>query len=276
VGVDGGGLEVNDELSAGEVPHLDAVVGSEHEPVVLGGEEHAVDCAVDFLLAEELALNEVPDHGEAVLATGGEVGGVGSHVQAVDLRLVADEGVLESHGLVVPDLDGLVPGGGDDDGGLHVLVEPHAGNPVGVGVLLDGELALADGVPDLEVSVDAAAGNLSVVGGEGDGEDVSRVANESLNGLSLSEVPESQGAVPGGSQAISAVLRESQIAHKVAVALEDLLGDAPLLVGVGLALLLNIPDHDGLVSGAGDEELLGLVSLGDLSDLHASNPTVVA
>ena len=48
--------------------------------------------------------------------------------------------------------------------------------------LLDGELALTDGVPDLEVLVSATGGNLSVIGGESDGENVSGVADESLDG----------------------------------------------------------------------------------------------
>lgn len=69
VGVNGDSLEVNDELLGGEIPDLDTVVSTENEPVVLGGEEHAVDWAVDFLLSEEFALNEVPDHGETVFTT---------------------------------------------------------------------------------------------------------------------------------------------------------------------------------------------------------------
>ena len=47
--------------------------------------------------------------------------------------------------------------------------------------LLDGEFALTNGVPDLEILISATAGNLSVVGGESDGEDVSGVADESLD-----------------------------------------------------------------------------------------------
>lgn len=63
-------------------------------------------------------------------------------------------------------------------------------------VLLNGEFALSNGVPDLEVSVNTTTGDLSVIGGESNSKNVSSVANESLNGLSLSEVPESEGTVP--------------------------------------------------------------------------------
>lgn len=58
--------------------------------------------------------------------------------------------------------------------------------------------------------------------------------------------------------------------------LQDLLGYTPFFVWVGLALLLDIPDHDGLISWAWNEELFSLVTLLDFSDLHACNPTVVA
>ena len=109
---------------------------------------------------------------------------------------MADKSVLQSHSLVVPHLDGLVPRCADNDGVLCVLVEFNAGNPVGVSILLYSEFALSNSVPDLEVLVSSTAGNLSVIRREGDGKDVSSVTNESLNGLSLFQVPESQGTVP--------------------------------------------------------------------------------
>ena len=65
-----------------------------------------------------------------------------------------------------------------------------------VGTLLDGELALTNGVPDLEVLVSATAGNLSVVGREGNCEDISGVANESLDCGALLQVPEAESTVP--------------------------------------------------------------------------------
>jgi hypothetical protein len=56
-------------------------------------------------------------------------------------------------------------------------------------VLLNGEFALSNGVPDLEVLVNTTTSDLSVIWGEGNGENVSCVTNESLNGASLFEVP---------------------------------------------------------------------------------------
>lgn len=218
IGVDRGNLDVSNELLRGEIQNLDALLGTDDQPVLLGSEEDNVHGAVHLLLSEELALDEVPNDNEAVLATRGQEGGLRDHGERVDLSLVADKGVLKSHSLVVPHLDCLVPGGADNNGGLAILEELDGRNPVGVGALLNGELALAHGVPDLEVLVSAAAGNLSVVGGEGDGEHVSRVADESLDGVALLEVPQAEGAVPRAGEDVSAVLREGEVAHEVRVA----------------------------------------------------------
>jgi hypothetical protein len=65
-----------------------------------------------------------------------------------------------------------------------------------VGTLFNGEFAFSDGVPDLEVLVSATAGNLSVVGGESNSEDVSLVADKSLDCLTLLQVPEAERTVP--------------------------------------------------------------------------------
>jgi hypothetical protein len=58
----------------------------------------------------------------------------------------------------VPDLDVPVPPAGDDDGVRVVGREPNAGNPVSVTLLLDGVLALGQGVPELDGLV-AGSGN---------------------------------------------------------------------------------------------------------------------
>jgi len=53
------------------------------------------------------------------------------------------------------------------------LVEFNAGDPVSVSVLLNGEFALSNGVPDLKVLVSSTTGNLSVIWGEGNSKNVS-------------------------------------------------------------------------------------------------------
>jgi len=68
---------------------------------------------------------------------------------------VASEGVLQCHSLVIPNLDGLVPRSAYNDGALNILVELDCGDPVSMSVLLNCELALTNGVPDLESLVSA-------------------------------------------------------------------------------------------------------------------------
>lgn len=65
-----------------------------------------------------------------------------------------------------------------------------------MGVLFNGELALSNSVPDLKVLISSTTGDLSVIWGESDGKNVSGVANESLYGLSLFQVPKSKSTVP--------------------------------------------------------------------------------
>ena len=91
------------------------------------------------------------------------------HIEGVDLSLVAGESVLEVHVHAVPNLDGLIPRGGDADHGLGGMVELNAGDGVGVFVLVDGVFALRSGVPDLNLLVKTSSDDLSVIHGEGDG-----------------------------------------------------------------------------------------------------------
>ena len=76
---------------------------------------------------------------------------------------MSSESVHKSHVEVIPDLDGLVPGGGDADGWLLGVVESDAGDSIFVHVLVDGMLALGAGVPDLDLSVKTSGYDLSVI-----------------------------------------------------------------------------------------------------------------
>jgi hypothetical protein len=73
-----------------------------------------------------------------------------------------------------------------------------AGNPVGVWVLvgINGVLADSMDVPDLEILINGTGGNLSIVWGEGNREDILGMSEESLSGGVGLEVPESDGSIP--------------------------------------------------------------------------------
>ena len=60
----------------------------------------------------------------------------------------------------------------------------------------DGELAVAERVPQLDGAVARARDDLAVVGGEGDGENVVGVADEAAGGDTGGELPEAEGLVP--------------------------------------------------------------------------------
>lgn len=217
VGLHGGLGDVGKELLGGKVEDLDTVLGTNDEPVESLGEEDAVNGGLAIVGGEPLALDEVPNHDGAVTGSGGEVGGTVDHVEGVDLGLVSSEGVHEGHVQVVPDLDGLIPGGGDADSGLGGVVELDAGNGISVLVLVDGVLALGSGVPDLNLLVEASSDDLSIVGGKGNGEDVLGVTDELVDGSAAGDVPESDGAVPGGGEGESGVTGEANLRDEMGV-----------------------------------------------------------
>lgn len=95
-------------------------------------------------------------------------------------------------------LDKLVPRAGDDDGVLGVGAEAHARHPLAVALVGDGELAVTEGVPELDCAVAGTGDDLAVVGGEGDGEDVVGVANEPAGGVAGGELPQAESLIPRG------------------------------------------------------------------------------
>ena len=215
--VDGGSGNSLKEGTGREVKNLDASLGTDNEPVELLGEEDDVHGGLAVGGGKELSVNEIPDHDGTVTGAGGEVGGVLDHIDGVDLSLVAGEGVHEGHVEVVPDLDALIPGGGDNDGVLLSVVELDAGNGIGVLVLVDGVSAVTLGVPHLDLVVETTGHELSIVSGDGDGEDILVVANELLDGLASGDVPEADGAVPGGGHDVTGVGSHADFTDEVGV-----------------------------------------------------------
>ena len=69
----------------------------------------------------------------------------------------------------------------------------------------DGELAIAQSVPQLDGAIARAGDDLTVVGGEGDGEDVVGVPDEAARRHTRCELPQAQGFVPGGRECVGTV-----------------------------------------------------------------------
>ena len=226
--------------------------------------------------------SDVPELGLAVSAAGSAEGTVGGDVDGVEVASVASVVSLQLAVGKVPDLeenvgyksrlemlvylDKLVPTGRDDDWGLGKGRESDAGNPLGVAVLLDGELADTDGVPELDGSVPSGGEDLTVVGREGDGENVLGVADESSDGVAAGEVPKSEGGVPGAGKSVLSVGADLDVRDEVGVTLHSALGDT-----VRAFLAGQVPHDDGLVSGRGEEHVRE-----DWGGGNLGNPAVVA
>jgi len=189
--------DVLEDFLGGEVDNLNSLLGSNNEPVEFLREENAVNGGFAVDLSEELSLDEIPNHNLTVTGSGSQESGVVYHVERVDLSLVSDESVHQVHVQVVPHLDGLIPGGGDADSGLLCVIESNTGNGIGVLVLVDSVLAFGTSVPDLDSGVESTGDNLTIIMGNGDGENILGVANKLADSSSLSNVPEADSAVPG-------------------------------------------------------------------------------
>lgn len=69
----------------------------------------------------------------------------------------------------------------------------------------DGELAVTEGVPQLDGAVTGTGNDLAVVGGERDGQDVVVVADKGAGGVTGGQLPETERLVPRGGQSVGTV-----------------------------------------------------------------------
>jgi hypothetical protein len=170
-----------------KVPDLGGVLCGCTEPVAVGREAERVDDGARIERVQPLALNQVPEKSVAALATRCAQRTVRAHRDGIDVSSVAAENGAELAVREVPHLDVAVPGAGDNHRLEGVGREADTGDPSGVAlasavVTADGVLALTECVPELDGAVAGGGDNLTVVRGEGDGEDVLLVADESAGG----------------------------------------------------------------------------------------------
>ena len=72
-------------------------------------------------------------------------------------------------------------------------------------LLSDGELAVSQSVPQLDGAIARSGNDLSVVGGERNGENIVGVSNKSAGGGTGGELPKAESLVPGGGESIGTV-----------------------------------------------------------------------
>lgn len=198
----------------------DAAGGGSAEPVSVGGEDKGVDLITGSQGVEVLRLVQVPQHGSSILSTRSAERPIGRDSNRVDVTGVSNVVGLETAAGELPNLDQLVPTRADNDRVLRVWAESDAGNPLRVTLLSDGELAVAESVPELDGSVSRSRDNLSVVCREGNRENIIGVANESTGGGTGGELPETEGLVPGCRESVCTVRRDDAVRDDVAVAVE--------------------------------------------------------
>ena len=82
----------------------------------------------------------------------------------------------------------------------------------------NGKLAVAQRVPQLDGTIAGAGDDLTVVGGEGDGEDIVGVADEAAGRHASGEFPQTESLIPGGGESVGTVggddLEECEYEHK--------------------------------------------------------------
>ena len=69
----------------------------------------------------------------------------------------------------------------------------------------DGKLTVAQRVPQLDGAIARARDDLTVVGGEGDGEDIVGVTDETAGCHTSGEFPQAESLIPGGGECVGAV-----------------------------------------------------------------------
>jgi hypothetical protein len=77
-----------------------------------------------------------------------------------------------------------------------------------VALVGNGILAIAEGVPELDSAITRTRDDLTIVGGEGYGENVVSVADEATSGDAGRELPEAESFVPGGGKGVCTVGRD--------------------------------------------------------------------
>jgi len=258
------GLElINDGLGL-QIPDLDAGGGGGAQPVTVGGEDQGVDDIIALTLqrVQVLALVQVPKHGDTITSTGSAEGTIGRDGDGVNVTSVTDVVGAQLALGKLPDLDNLVPASGDDDGVGGVGGETDAGDPLGVTILLDGELALTEGVPELDGLVTGSRDDLTVIGREGNRENIVGVTDETAGGGTGVEVPKTEGLVPGSGQSKLTIGGDDNILDGRVVSVKRLLGDTE----VALSIVGQVPDDDGLVTGRRQDHVGRLSGGGDGGD----------
>jgi len=234
---------VNSSLAL-QVPDLDGVLGGSAQPVSVRGEAQVVDDVTGIERVQSLSVGQVPQDGDAVLTTASAQGTIRRDGDGVAVSSVSSQVGAELAVGQVPDLHHLIPSAGNDEWNLGGRGESHAGDPLAVAVLvLDGVLALSQGVPQLDCLISGTTHDLSVVGGEGNGENILGVSEESSGGVTGVQVPQPKGVIPRTTESELAVTGDDNVLNVVGVS-----SQTSQRITERLLISGEFPKDDGLVS----------------------------
>jgi hypothetical protein len=240
-------VEVGNQRSVFEIPDFDRVVSGSAEPVASWAEGKSVDgISSGFEGVQVLSFVEVPEADLTISTSRSAQRTVRGDSNSVDVSSVASQVGSQLAVTQVPDLDELIPTTRDDHWVAWVRGKTNSANPFGVSLFLDGVFALSQGVPQLDGLISGSRDDLSVVGREGNAQDVLGVTDETASGGSKVEIPQSQCGVPRTRESKLTIRRDSQIRNEVGVSVEGLLWNSVVL----FRFTSQVPNDDGLISGS--------------------------
>ena len=117
-------------------------------------------------------------------------------------------------------------------------------------LVLNGVLALSEGVPQLDGLIARTGDNLTVVSGESDRQDILGVANELTVAHAGVDVPKTEGSIPRTRQNELSIRGDDNIRDEVGVTSESTTGGSVLDFVLG-----KVPDDDGLVTRTGHQNI---------------------
>jgi len=259
-----------------QIENVDTIFASSSNPLLSRVEGDLVDWGTgvkDSVFF--IQIISVPDLEDVFFTSGGNIVAQRSNGEGVNVFLMSLEGVLDQE-VGLPDLKSSVPTASGEVGVLGNGGVSDAGDPISVVVVFVGVLAVSKSVPQLETSISTSRDDLSIILGETDSVDFLGVTSEASGGLSGSEIPKTEGLVPGGGQSEQIVRGKGKVRDKVIVTSQRLQGETVESASFSFVDFFSVtgelPDHESLISGTRNEDLGVFVFLKRMAGGNAGNP----
>jgi len=245
-----------------KIEDLDTVLGGSAEPVLGGVEDELINLASSLELVHALALLKLIDEDNTLLASSSAERALRRHTNGVEVASSTGEVVLQLEVLTkAPDLDKTIPAARNSNRAGRVGREGNIRDPLGVTLVLKGELALTKSVPELDKTITTAGHDLTVVSRESNSKNILGVANEATSADTVGEIPQAEGVIPAARESVVAIVGQLDVLNKVAVTVETTLSMSVFLGSAG-----ELPHHNSLVPRTRDEQVRALASGSQSSD----------